>query len=424
MLLLTLVTGCTSTIDGRRGLPPLFEYSPALKDAFSWTLAPLVARDRSPALSKTSVLWPIYHSSQREQSSRGWMLPLVYWSTLLHSTGELDKDRIAFPFFWGSDPSEGGYFLLFPIGGTLKGFFAQDRIDMVLLLLYLRLRDRNRISQHVLWPFFNWVRGPTRHGWRFWPLYGRYTATTLEGIPKYDRRFYLWPFFISQENNLDTDRPAKVRWFWPFWGQMESKYLQRYSVLWPFICWEYSQRPPYTLWQVFPLRIANGENRKQRDLWPLIGYKRTEHNRRWFFLWPLGGTQQITAKGNQETYRWFVPLYWSWRRENLETGVASTGTHVWPLYSWRHSAAGKREFNLLNLLPIEAPHFERTWARLWRIYRYIDNQQEGTAGWEFLWGLAKGKRGPDHRSFSILGGLVGREVRDGSSRWRIFYIPF
>ncbi len=424
LALLLLLIGCTSTLDGRRGLPPLFEYSPTPAAETHWTLSPLITFDRSDNFAEVTVLWPLFRTTRKGESTRSWLMPLWYWMNFVHSPGHVDRDRMIFPFFWGSDREEGSYLLMAPLFGRLKGIFGQDRIDMLLFPLYVTLVDRERVSTHVFFPFVNWVRGPTRSGWRFFPFYGHYTAQTAEGVKKYDRRFYLWPLFHFQENNLDTARPMQARWFWPFYGRIQGENLVRHSILWPWIGWQRTQNPDSFTLTCFPLKISNGEHHWQRDFWPIYGVKKTDRLDRHFFLWPLYSWQRLTLKDQEEEHQWILPFYWRYRLKDNKTGTEKKSLRLWPLYSWRKSAAGRRELNLLDILPFDDPeHFGRLYGRLWRIFRWVDDEASGEGGWELLWGLLKGERRASHRRFSLLGGLLEREVTNGAARWRIFYIP-
>ena len=117
-----LAAGCVNTIDGQRGVPPVFEYEPLPPDETHWTVSPLVGFDLEKDSRSLHVLWPIFNSTREGQNYRAWLFLLFYWNTLVHSGGEVDKDRALYPFFfWGSDPQEGGYFMLLPFFGNVKG---------------------------------------------------------------------------------------------------------------------------------------------------------------------------------------------------------------------------------------------------------------------------------------------------------------
>ena len=57
-------------------------------------------------------------------------------------------------FLYGDDDQEGAYFTALPIGGVLKGLLGQDEMIWGGFPLYLRMRDRTRVSTHVLFPFY------------------------------------------------------------------------------------------------------------------------------------------------------------------------------------------------------------------------------------------------------------------------------
>ena len=129
-LLLLLLCGCVSPIDGARGLPPIYEHSasadphdPRSERWERWALRPLALFEREGDRSDFSLLWPIYRRTRDGDSMKEWLLPFWYSHRSVDATGVVDKDSVLFPFlFWGSDPREGSYFLFFPVGGRLKAF--------------------------------------------------------------------------------------------------------------------------------------------------------------------------------------------------------------------------------------------------------------------------------------------------------------
>ena len=111
--------------------------------------------------------------------------------------------------------------------------------------------------------------------------------------------------------------------------------------------------------------------------------------------------------------------------KNLLTGEEVSSTRVWPFYTTKLSADGRRQTYVLDILPFDelSPRFERLYSRWWRIFRKVEGGPEDHKGWEVLWGLVKSETRPDQRRFSILGGLFEWRVRKGRTRWRFFYIP-
>ena len=311
-LLLASVGGCVSPIDGARGLPPFYETQGSRLETgsenvidedteTSWALRPLIHYRRGDEERELSVLWPLFRSRRSPGREFDWLLPIAY-RKLREEHGNRDVDHVILPFlWWGNDTIEGRYFLFFPVLGRLKGIFGQDRMDWFLFPLYLGAFDAERESRHLLWPVINWIDAPNRGGGRFFPFYGRYTASTAEGKPKYDRRFYLWPLFHIHDNNLDTARPSHAWWFFPFYGKIESENFVRYSVLWPFYTFVRKKNPELgdtTTFAVpfpFPIIFTRGPDQEQNDFWPIYGSKRQRTGTGWsyrqYFLWPIQGYQ-------------------------------------------------------------------------------------------------------------------------------------
>ena len=62
LLLIPLLGGCVSTIDGARGFPPFYEEihfeAPDGSQRFRWTVGPLLSREEGENFSETRILWP------------------------------------------------------------------------------------------------------------------------------------------------------------------------------------------------------------------------------------------------------------------------------------------------------------------------------------------------------------------------------
>ena len=129
VLMLAVLSGCVSPLDQSRGLPPFYERHPTPADQSSWTLRPLVGYDQAGDTRNLGVIWPLFRDTVNGQDRRSWLLPIWYRFQRVDKDGRLDRDSAVLPFFfWGTDSEEGGYFLVFPIFGTLKGIFGKDLI--------------------------------------------------------------------------------------------------------------------------------------------------------------------------------------------------------------------------------------------------------------------------------------------------------
>ena len=179
---------------------------------------------------------------------------------------------------------------------------------------------------------------------------------------------------------------------------------------------------------LIPIIISRGPGQSQTDLWPIYGLKRRDNesglSMRQYFLWPIQRYEYSGVGSRESESFYFLPFYWQRREHDLRTGATTQIHRLWPLVTSRVHADGTHDVHFLDLFPFtDDEHFDPLYSRIWRIYRYRDRGYERGSDWEILWGLLKGSRRPAGRSFSLLGGLLGREVSDGDTRWRILYIP-
>lgn len=431
LLLLPLLAGCVSTIDGARGFPPFYE---ELKfkaedgsERLRWSIGPIFSREDGEGFSETRALWPLLLHRKEERRERRWLLPFYHDLTYHHRDGRVDRDGFVLPFyFYGRDSIEGDYDLFFPIGGTLKGIFGKDHIDITLFPLYTRLVDREQVSTHVMFPFYNRSEGPLIQGSRLWPLWSDYEGFTADGRKRFERTSYLWPFYHRQRNRLDSDNPEEVSWFWPLYGEVKSNDRIQKSFLWPL--WTEEIAGDYHSWKLFPFTFAHDGNEwVQYQLWPIYGHKKMDRISRTFVLWPFIGWETAGEGKTEIQSSWLIPLYHNIRRTNVATGEFDEVKRSWPLWRWRSNSAGRRSLSILDLSPLlDEDGIEQSYKRSYQLIRWVG---DGGGGWSFelLWGLLSVEKKQQGASFSLLGGLIASEAHDsptgGDRRWRLLYIP-
>jgi len=422
------VPGCRSVIDQQVGLPPLFE-TKTTGTSEEWAIRPIVGHYQDEHRDEWAGLWPIIFDQQRGQTSRSWLLPVWYQGNFDHDDGRQDSDGFILPFlFYGADTLEGAYFMFFPVAGLVKGLAGQDRISTLLFPLYARLVDADRSSTHVLFPFFNRVTGPRNPGWRLFPFFGHYQTYTASGKIKHDRRFYMWPFVQFQDLNLDTGRPFRARWYWPFYGVVDGDSFREQSWLWPLFTFRASKISTTRQWTITPLvRVSRGPTDDQTDIWPLFGVRRRGPTYyRQFALYPIQRYERWQAEGRTHTSSWLLPFYRNHHIVDDRTGEEKSRTHLWPLATWGTDNEGVSTLSALDPLPFldTGGWFDRLWARYWRVYRQVSDPQQGRSAWEFLWGIVASESADQHSSFSVLGGLFGIEHEGEERSWRVLWIPF
>lgn len=411
-------SGCR-TINNTIGLPPFIEYNTADKE---WAVRPIF----TAKAGDVKCVWPLFRYKHDEKGVSSWLLPFMVYRARPQEKG-MDRDFYLFPFIaWGSSPEEGDYFAFFPFGGRLKSFMGKDEFDFALWPLYMRLRDRDTISRHILFPLINWVSGGGRSGWRFWPFWAAYSAVTREGLPKYLRRFVLWPFFSRQWNQLDTKNPSDAWIFFPFYSHAESNHLSHTNILWPLYAHREDRKRKLNTWgmSVVPIRFSQGESESQWDFWPFWGWWDRPERFRQFCLWPLQRYEyEDTDKVTAERF-WLLPFWWqtdvAWHEEDGGDTTRSR-RKLWPFFSYEAKGEAAH-WEALSILPWFDPVTDHFWGRLFQLARY--QRQGRKKAFELLWGLYSQESDETQSVWRILGGCFSRRVAADKTIFRFLFIPF
>ncbi len=431
VFLLVVIAGCRSVIDGERGFHPIIgrKLEGEANEIARWSIRPLGTRktwDRDEQKYDLDILWPLFRRQRLGEFHRTRLLPLFYYRRYPKPQGEgYDSDGWLLPVaFWGSDPEEGSYFAPLPFGGTIKGLLGQHRIDAVLPPLFVRFVDSIRESIHILFPLVNHVVGPQVFGYRVLNIYSRYWAYNARGELKYSRRTFLWPFIQFYDENLATNRPIKIRWFWPFYGRIENASFLKQSYLWPLVQTEYGKRTGERNYALFPIFFwARGGYTEQTEVYPLFGIRRSPTYYRQFALWPIQRREIVQSEGRTIGRSWITPIYWSTETREAGQLVRRKGK-LWPLWYWSETQSGQIDHRVLALSPFGNPEaFEEIYARLWQLFRYR-SESNGRRAWELFWGLLQGEHRDSGQLFQVLGGFFEYSREDGRTRIRTLWIPW
>jgi hypothetical protein len=407
-------------------------------------LSPLFSVRSGPSGTECSVLsWgpvgtrdPLF--SLGASAAHHWGSAFFRYENRYKPGGGEDMDWSLFPlFFGGSDTVEGSYFAIFPLGGRLKGLFAQDQIDFYLFPLYWHSQsderhsgDSVKHSLHLVWPFYNQVWGGDWSGWRVWPFYGRYWSHTIDGKLRYDRTFVLWPFYIRQSNQMH-ENPTELFFTLPFYGESTSRTIDDRAYLWPFFLTRHNKKYERKIYLglLIPYRFTDG----QADLWPLFGIKRfslgwdvgglVRRNYRHYFLWPIERYDWATDGFQQTTRFWLLPLLWHFHYIDMDTLETESEWTLWPLF--RHRSVGQSvSFDFVSPLWFRRDDYDRLYSRWFNVFRY--RWKPELSGWELLYGAVMYRRedATAESVFSVLGGLFECGSREGSVVLRFLYVPW
>ena len=434
--------------DEQLGYHSLHLLGPLVKHEFTGdgsisALRPLFYRQADTAGgTNLDIMYPLWSYRTAPDNKRFNAIHLLSGDFGSRESGSSNRFHL-FPFlFYGSEQQKGeGYFALFPVGGTLKGWFGRDAIHFALFPLYSRTYQKGRRTDNLLWPFFAKISGEDESGFKIWPLYGQSRKTGV-----YSKRFFLWPIFFSEENKLDTDNPTRKRAAWPLYVSSESPQESYHSLFWPFFSRIENRPKAYTEWSLlWPLvRITQGETRHGVRVLPFYADETAAAYRKRWFGWPLYKIEETqTDRFYRVRHRVLFFLYSALEERQIETGMEKRRVDFWPLfgYSRKQGVSHLHVFSLLEPFFPENRGVEGCWAPLWRIYQqkwdtrgnkvislfwnlYWLEKREDALAWE-LFPLLEYRR--DHlqeRDLSFLKGLLHYHSGADGRSLRLFYLPW
>jgi hypothetical protein len=420
------------------GLGPFFHWK---KDPYrrQWGIRPLLywTGDEKESLWRLEVVYPFGKYEVQEGDKKGYLAPLSLFREETFD-GKKKWDFQFFPFFIGETEKKQDYFGLFPIYGTLLERYGKEEIRFYFWPLYSRSTSEGVHTTNLLWPFFSFIEGEKKRGYRFWPLYGRREEF---GISKSE--FFLWPVFLRQTKGMDTDDPVDDRLIFPFYISKASKHFESKTFLWPFFSHARDQLTGFEQWDLpWPFfQSLREENLYGIKFFPFYGYKEKEGElRRIFVLYPLYQLEEDQMGDVQEkTYRLLLI-------NRIRTGETPQGDkkenslRIWPFFNYEREETGHEKFYFFYLFPFIDDGFERNLFPLFRIFRW-EKDPRGGKSTDFFWGFYKRiekeeldfwevahligvKRGKGWKKVSLLKGLFYYK-RDGETAdLRLFYLPF
>jgi len=400
-------------------------------DFLQWrTLAPLYGIDRErngDYIADHPFL--LGRTKLRGDELTSYLVPLYLGWGRTNAEGERRSLLLTLPGFLRERHGERTHLGWFPFYGHFEDLLTFDEASFVLWPLYVRADRAGRVSHHVLWPIFGWTTGGGEHSWHVFPLYGR-----ARWDERYDRSYFLWPFFHWQSNHLGGggEEPESVWWLFPLLGHTQRGTYHSWSFLWPFFGFSYDSRSDF--WALdcpfYFVRLQRGpDDTKRTRFWPFYSKLETTGLEITSYLWPLGHLRHEDNPVAERDSAWFIPVWQSWDRRDKETGETASWRKLWPLYrtvregDWSSGA-------LLELDPFfRNDSFPRHLTRFFRLYEWERDpsfrRERGLLG---LYRHEAG-RGEDRRSVSGLWARRsyeqdGKAVREtsllfGLLRWRV-----
>jgi hypothetical protein len=373
------------------------------------------------------LLFPFFYRDRRGTDTRWSFFSLINSDRRAERAGE-PADWRAFdlwPLYFSRTTGhpETSYRALFPLHGTIKRRFTEDRIDFTLFPLYSRWQRGARVETDWLWPFFREIHGGGETGFAFWPLYGQRekdAGTTSRS------RFALWPLWLERDRAVDggTDR---LRASFPLFSSRRAPGLRD------------------DMWFLFGAmhRSAPAAYDETRYLWPLFVQGRGADGRvinRWapfythstrpggddktWILWPLFREENWTDAGLAQTKTQLLYfVYWNLeQRDPLRPAApAARKTHLWPLFSAWDNGAGRRQVQAFSPFEVFYQHdreVRQLWSPLFAVYRF-DRRSPEQVRTSFLFDLLTYRR--EAAAWQIdLGPLCRLTRADGRTRFAPF----
>jgi len=439
------------------------------KDRRSFALRPLVAVESSPGKKRVEALWPIV-SYRRDQDDRTLMVrPLFWYKRRVRGGGvrrEVDTDWCLFPFLWGgNDVREGKYFAVFPLCGVMKGQIGKKKITFALFPLWYSTVDARYRSFGIAWPLIAYWRGKDQAGRRLFPFFG---VNRREG--RFDRRFWLWPFFSSWKTGLDTKLPGKARFVFPLYGRVTTEkrdkdgelkpFRDQATFLWPLFSYlkvaDRNLEEIHTPWPFIGLERADGLS--VRKLWPIYGERKSNDRRDKFVFWPLYRRSiwheeemehrwyNVALIFTHRLYRWVdrddgytLPPAWpesikpipdpriaAGKHTPWRTGEPGSEVHtrrwvlLWPLFHYKRDEDKYVRFQFLSLFTHRSRAAETLYGPFYTLYRYERDETKQKRE-SFLFGLFRHFRRPEGQEapgmrYVNLAGIISYHRRTGISR--------
>ncbi len=379
---------------------------------------------------RAHALVPLGYGYRRGGDARSYLFPLFIWGRSPEQDGSSTWQLAALPgLLVESNDRNGTQFGIFPLWGRFHDFVTFDRLDFVLFPLFVYAERDGRVSYNFLWPFFGWTRGGGERSFRVFPLVSH---TEWEG--RYDRWFFLWPFFHFQRNDLGggSEVPETKWFFFPFLGRAERGTFRAWTWLWPLFGVSWDSRSGFRALDFpFPfVRLQRGpaETRRTRFL-PFYSYLRTQGLEARTFLWPIVHVRHEDTREMERDGFYVVPFWQSWDRRDKETEERSAWRKLFPIFQLERRGAFERgSFPTLDPFP-RNEIVDRFYSWIWKLFEWEKtSEMRRERSWLGLWRREMGP-GEDRRSFSGIWAKRthledGEEVREtsllfGLLRWRV-----
>ena len=379
--------------------------------------------DRETGLLEWDALYPFITYDGIGDESRLQFFQIFAFSTSGRENTPPDERFTLFPFIFISDAvqPEKSYWAVFPLYGEIKHRLTFDRIFFVTFPLYTDFKKKGVQTRFVLFPIFSWSEGKDVHGWRIFPLYGWQTKKDA-----YDKRYVLFPLWISSDQTWDPDNERHARASLPLFYHEWSPSRDARTVLWPFFRRVEDRKREYVEWDFpWPLWVyARGKDYNVTRFFPLYGAGQDRDRRGYSFLYPIWKWNVADQPGGKvETSR--ILFYLMADTEKTREGQSSRRVESLPFFQYKREYDGSVRFQTLALIEPELPGHKsiaRNYSPLWTLFSHERNAN-GDAANVLLWNLWRWEKQGERRQTSAAFGLFQFATEGERRALRLFYLP-
>lgn len=404
-------------------------------------------RAASGQVDEAFALYPLFSYRTHASGYRWSVLNLIN-----RSNGTTATDTLAtfdlWPFYFSRQTGDAAssYRAVFPVYGTVKQRFGQDRFSWVLFPLYGRFEKKGTVTTTAPWPFIKVLKGDGNSGFELWPLFGK-----REKPGVYREQFYVWPLIYKNERYEGAEKVSENLGVLPFYARDRQPGYQSQTFGWPFFGYvdrtePYRYRATNYFWPLFVQ--GRGEQRLVNRWAPFYSRSEIKGTDKTWIMWPLWRRANWTDAGLDHERRQFLYFLYN---DTLQRSAANPDlpgarkTHVWPLLSYWNNGAGRRQWQVLSPFEVFFPHNEPirlAWSPLFSFYRY-DRSGPGESRHSLLWdGVTyrrqdEGRRrdfhlgplfsvesSPEAKRIAVGNGLLGLKRSADGRGWRVFFGEF
>ncbi len=402
-------------------------------------LPPLYSSLKEPEIEHTEwdILYPLISSDRYGKERR-----LHFLQLLSLSGGSQNEDESAsttvFPFYFHKDsPDETqNYRALFPFYGTVKNRLLRDQVKVVMFPLYVQSKKKDVTTDNYLIPFVHLRNGNELKGWQVWPLAGweaknPTTKTNVVGqtslVGGHRKLSLAWPFYFNDRTDLGTPDPKKHHALLPVFSSFTSPMRDSLTAPWPIglTVTRDDEKKFREIGAPWPFIVfARGEGKHVNRVWPFFGTAANPNLASQFYLWPFYRGQQLeTDYTTIKQKRWAFFLYVDKTETKKQDHSSTRRRDLWPLFTWRTTSAGDREWQAFALLEPFLPANEtiaRHYSPLWALWRSEVSADSGHRSTSFLWNLYRREATKKEVKGSALFGLIRWNRSDEGRSLKIF----